>query len=109
LLIDDGKICLIADPVTGDRIEAACHRVARSRITKGQSARHHAAHSGAHARTAPSDYALSLEIDWLGLSFVQRPDDGAEKLLPGARACSPRSKSPQPSNRSMKSLSFPMR
>ena len=27
---------------------------------------------------ADLDYALSLDIDWLGLSFVQRPDDVAE-------------------------------
>jgi pyruvate kinase len=80
LLIDDGKVRLIAESVTADTIEA---RVSRGGLIKD--------HKGVNlpdtmlpipALTpkdrADLDYAISLDIDWLGLSFVQRPDDVAE-------------------------------
>jgi pyruvate kinase len=80
LLIDDGKVRLAAEEVTADRIEA---RVLQGGVVKN--------HKGVNlpdtmlpipALTpkdrADLDYALSLHIDWLGLSFVQRPDDVAE-------------------------------
>lgn len=80
LLIDDGKVRLVAESVTKDRIEA---RVVQGGIVKN--------HKGVNlpdtmlpipALTEKDrsdlDYALSLPIDWLGLSFVQRPADVAE-------------------------------
>jgi len=41
------------------------------------------------------DVALNLGVDWVALSFVQRPDDVAElrKLVSGRQPCSPRSRS----------------
>jgi pyruvate kinase len=80
LLIDDGKVRLVAERVTEDRIEA---RVVQGGIVKN--------HKGVNlpdtilpiAALTPKDRAdldcaLSLPIDWLGLSFVQRPSDVAE-------------------------------
>src|SRR5260221_7290118 len=80
LLIDDGKVRLRAETVTAGRIEAS---VIQGGVVKN--------HKGVNlpdtllpipAMTpkdrADLDYALSLNIDWLALSFVQRPDDVAE-------------------------------
>ncbi|MSP95077.1 MAG: pyruvate kinase [Alphaproteobacteria bacterium] len=80
LLIDDGKVRLLAERVSEDRIEA---HVVQGGLVKN--------HKGVNlpdtmlpipALTpkdrADLDYALSLPIDWLGLSFVQRADDVAE-------------------------------
>jgi pyruvate kinase len=80
LLIDDGKVRLVAHEVGPDRIIA---EVVQAGVVKN--------HKGVNlpdtllpipALTpkdrADLDYALSLPIDWLGLSFVQRPDDVAE-------------------------------
>jgi pyruvate kinase len=80
LLIDDGKVRLVAEEVTESRIEAT---VIQGGIVKN--------HKGVNlpdtvlpipAMTPKDrsdlDYALSLDIDWLALSFVQRPDDVAE-------------------------------
>jgi pyruvate kinase len=80
LLIDDGKVRLTAIEVGQDRMIAD---VIQGGIVKD--------HKGVNlpdtllpipALTpkdrADLDYALSLSIDWLGLSFVQRPDDVAE-------------------------------
>jgi pyruvate kinase len=80
LLIDDGKVRLVAERVTEDRIEA--------NVLQGGPVKNH---KGVNlpdtllpipALTpkdrADLDFALSLPIDWLGLSFVQRPDDVAE-------------------------------
>ena len=80
LLIDDGKVRLLADAVTDSRIDAT---VLHGGVVKN--------HKGVNlpdtllpipAMTPKDrndlDYALSLDIDWLALSFVQRPDDVAE-------------------------------
>ena len=80
LLIDDGKVRLRTDDVTPDAIKAT---VLQGGIVKD--------HKGVNlpdtmlpipALTPKDrsdlDYALSLNIDWLALSFVQRPDDVAE-------------------------------
>ena len=80
LLIDDGKVRLVAESVTESRIEAT---ILHGGIVKN--------HKGVNlpdtllpipAMTPKDrsdlDYALSLNIDWLALSFVQRPDDVAE-------------------------------
>src|SRR5688572_17066697 len=87
LLIDDGKVRLVAREVAPDRMTAD---VLQSGVIKD--------HKGVNlpdtllpipALTpkdrADLDYALSLPIDWLGLSFVQRADDVAElrKLTAG--------------------------
>jgi len=80
LLIDDGKVRLVAEDVTDSRI--------RAKVLQGGPVKNH---KGVNlpdtllpipALTAKDrsdlDYALSLNIDWLALSFVQRPDDVAE-------------------------------
>jgi pyruvate kinase len=80
LLIDDGKVRLTALEVSQDRMTA---EVIQGGVVKD--------HKGVNlpdtllpipALTpkdrADLDYALSLSVDWLGLSFVQRPDDVAE-------------------------------
>jgi pyruvate kinase len=80
ILIDDGKVRLRADEVSKDRIRAT---ILPGGVVKN--------HKGVNlpdtllpipALTAKDrsdlDYALSLEIDWIALSFVQRPEDVAE-------------------------------
>jgi pyruvate kinase len=80
LLIDDGKVRLLVERVTDSRIDA---QVLQGGVVKN--------HKGVNlpdtllpipAMTPKDrsdlDYALSLNIDWLALSFVQRPDDVAE-------------------------------
>ena len=80
LLIDDGKVRLVAREVGADRMTA---EVLQGGVVKD--------HKGVNlpdtllpipALTpkdrADLDYALSLSVDWLGLSFVQRADDVAE-------------------------------
>jgi pyruvate kinase len=80
LLIDDGKVRLLAERVTEDRIDAAV-------IQGGPVKNHKGVNLPDTLLPIPAltpkdrsdlDYALSLPIDWLGLSFVQRPDDVAE-------------------------------
>jgi pyruvate kinase len=80
LLIDDGKVRLLAERVTEDRIEATV-------IQGGMVKNHKGVNLPDTLLPIPAltpkdradlDYALSLPIDWLGLSFVQRPDDVAE-------------------------------
>jgi pyruvate kinase len=80
LLIDDGKVRLTAERVTEDRIEATV-------IQGGMVKNHKGVNLPDTVLPIPAltpkdradlDYALSLSIDWLGLSFVQRPDDVAE-------------------------------
>lgn len=80
ILIDDGKVRLRADEVSANRIRAT---ILQGGLVKD--------HKGVNlpdtllpipALTAKDrsdlDYALSLDIDWIALSFVQRPDDVAE-------------------------------
>jgi pyruvate kinase len=80
VLVDDGKVRLAALDVSPERITAD---VVQGGVVKD--------HKGVNlpdtllpipALTpkdrADLDYALSLSVDWLGLSFVQRPDDVAE-------------------------------
>ena len=80
LLIDDGKVRLVALEVGPDRMTAD---VVQAGVVKD--------HKGVNLpdtllpipaltpkNRADLDYALSLPVDWLGLSFVQRPDDVAE-------------------------------
>jgi len=80
LLIDDGKVRLVVHEVGPDRMTT---EVIQGGVVKD--------HKGVNlpdtllpipALTpkdrADLDYALSLSVDWLGLSFVQRADDVAE-------------------------------
>ena len=80
ILIDDGKVRLKVDDVSAQRMEAT---VIQGGVVKN--------HKGVNlpdtllpipALTPKDrsdlDYALSLEVDWIALSFVQRPEDVAE-------------------------------
>jgi pyruvate kinase len=80
ILIDDGKVRLRADHVSADQIRAT---VIQGGVVKN--------HKGVNlpdtllpipALTPKDrsdlDFALSLDIDWIALSFVQRPHDVAE-------------------------------
>ncbi|HXJ00634.1 MAG TPA: pyruvate kinase [Micropepsaceae bacterium] len=80
LLIDDGKVRLVAESVTDSRIDATV-------LTGGLVKNHKGVNLPDTLLPIPAmtpkdrsdlDYALSLNIDWLALSFVQRPDDVAE-------------------------------
>ena len=87
VLIDDGKLRLRVDTVTKDRIDATV-------ITGGPVKNHKGINLPDTLLPIPAltekdradlDYALSLDIDWMALSFVQRPDDVAElrKIVAG--------------------------
>lgn len=80
ILIDDGKVRLKVDEISAQNMSAT--------IVQGGMVKNH---KGVNlpdtllpipALTAKDrsdlDYALSLDIDWIALSFVQRPDDVAE-------------------------------
>ncbi len=80
ILIDDGKVRLKIDEISAQNMSAT--------IVQGGMVKNH---KGVNlpdtllpipALTAKDrsdlDYALSLDIDWIALSFVQRPDDVAE-------------------------------
>ena len=80
LLIDDGKVRLHAEQVTGSRIDAVV--VQGGVVTNNKGINLPDTLLPIPAMTPKDrndlDYALSLDIDWLALSFVQRPDDVAE-------------------------------
>ncbi|HEY4264952.1 MAG TPA: pyruvate kinase [Micropepsaceae bacterium] len=80
LLIDDGKVRLVAESVTESRIEAAVLHGGLVKNHKGVNLPDTLLPIPALTPKDRSDldYALSLNIDWLALSFVQRPDDVAE-------------------------------
>ena len=80
LLIDDGKVRLVAESVTESRIEAAVLHGGLVKNHKGVNLPDTLLPIPALTPKDRSDldYALSLEIDWLALSFVQRPADVAE-------------------------------
>jgi pyruvate kinase len=80
LLIDDGKVRLVADQVTETRIEATVLQAGVVKNHKGVNLPDTLLPIPAMTPKDRSDldYALSLDIDWLALSFVQRPDDVAE-------------------------------
>lgn len=89
LLIDDGKVRLTVDTVTDKRIEATV-------AAGGKISSHKGINLPDTTLPIPAltpkdrrdlDYALTLDIDWIALSFVQRPDDVAElRKLVAARA-----------------------
>ena len=80
LLIDDGKVRLRAEEVTPDRIVATAIQGGPVKNHKGVNLPDTLLPIPALTEKdrADLDYALSLSIDWLALSFVQRPDDVAE-------------------------------
>src|SRR5256885_4629860 len=80
LLIDDGKVRLVADQVSDTRIDATVLQGGMVKNHKGVNLPDTLLPIPAMTPKDRSDldYALSLEIDWLALSFVQRPDDVAE-------------------------------
>ncbi len=80
LLIDDGKVRLAADQVSDSRIEATVLQGGVLKNNKGVNLPDTLLPIPAMTPKDRSDldYALSLDIDWLALSFVQRPDDVAE-------------------------------
>jgi pyruvate kinase len=80
LLIDDGKVRLLAESVTDSRIEATVLHGGLVKNHKGVNLPDTLLPIPAMTPKDRSDldYALSLNIDWLALSFVQRPDDVAE-------------------------------
>ncbi len=87
LLIDDGKVRLLVQEVSDSRIEALVLQGGPIKNHKGVNLPDTLLPIPALTPKdrADLDYALSLAIDWLGLSFVQRPDDVAElrKLAAG--------------------------
>jgi pyruvate kinase len=80
LLIDDGKVRLVAESVSADRIEARVLQGGLVKNNKGVNLPDTMLPIPALTPKdrADLDYALSLDIDWMALSFVQRPDDVAE-------------------------------
>jgi len=80
LLIDDGKVRLVADQVEESRIVATVLQGGLVKNHKGVNLPDTLLPIPALTPKDRSDldYALSLNIDWLALSFVQRPDDVAE-------------------------------
>ena len=80
LLIDDGKVRLVAHEVEKDRMTADVVQGGTIKDHKGVNLPDTLLPIPALTPKdrADLDYALSLPIDWLGLSFVQRPDDVAE-------------------------------
>ena len=89
LLIDDGKVRLVAESVTESRIHATVVHGGLVKNHKGVNLPETLLPIPAMTPKDRSDldYALSLNIDWLALSFVQRPDDVAElRKAAGGRA-----------------------
>ena len=80
LLIDDGKVRLTATEVKPDRMTADVIQGGTIKDHKGVNLPDTLLPIPALTPKdrADLDYALSLSVDWLGLSFVQRPDDVAE-------------------------------
>ena len=80
LLIDDGKVRLRVESVTDSRIEATVIQGGVVKNNKGVNLPDTMLPISALTAKDRSDldYALQLDIDWLALSFVQRPDDVAE-------------------------------
>ncbi len=80
LLIDDGKVRLRVDEVTKDTMLATVLQGGVVKDHKGVNLPDTVLPIPALTPKDRSDldYALSLGIDWLALSFVQRPDDVAE-------------------------------
>jgi pyruvate kinase len=103
LLLDDGKIRLVAAAVHGQRIEARVEVGGRLSDRKGVSLPDTVIPFSALTPKDHSDLdaALHGDIDWIGLSFIQRPDDIAEakKIARGRAAVMAKIEKPQAVNR----------
>jgi pyruvate kinase len=90
LLIDDGKICLQIESVRGDFASALAVTGGIARDRKGVNLPDTVLPIPAMTEKDRSDLdaALNLGVDWMALSFVQRPEDVAElrKLVSGKAA-----------------------
>jgi len=89
LLLDDGKVALRVQSVTHDRIETLVEVGGALSNHKGLNVPDVVVPMAALTEKDRSDLAFALEhhIDWVALSFVQRPEDVAEaRRLIGGRA-----------------------
>lgn len=89
LLLDDGKIRLRATEVTAKRITATIEIGGPLSARKGVSVPESVLQMAAMTPKDRSDldFALDLNIDWVALSFIQRPEDVAEiKKITSGRA-----------------------
>jgi pyruvate kinase len=89
LLINDGKIRLRVEEVAADRIETRVEVGGRISNSKGVNVPDVVVPIPALTDKDRSDleFALSQNVDWIALSFVQRPEDVAEaRELIGGRA-----------------------
>ncbi len=88
MLLDDGKIRLKVAECTADKIEAEVIHGGTLSDRKGVSLPDTVIPLSAMTKKDRDDlaYTIELGIDWLALSFVQRPDDVAEaRKLTGGR------------------------
>jgi pyruvate kinase len=99
LLLDDGKIRLIATEVERERIVARVEVGGKLSDRKGVSLPDTVIPFSALAEKDRSDLEAALDagIDWVGLSFIQRPEDIAEakKITRGRAAVMAKIEKPQ--------------
>jgi pyruvate kinase len=103
LLLDDGKIRLIAADVTKQKIVTRVEVGGKLSDRKGVSLPDTVIPFSALTPKDRSDLdaALDANVDWIGLSFIQRPDDIAEakKIARGRAAVMAKIEKPQAVNR----------
>ena len=113
LLIDDGKVLLRVAAVAPGRAECIVEVAGKISNKKGVSLPDTMLPTSAMTDKdrADLDAALEEDIDWIALSFVQRPEDVVEvKTIAGDRAwCWPRSRSRRRSPGSTRSSPSPTR
>jgi pyruvate kinase len=99
LLLDDGKVRLVATAVEGNRIVTRVEVGGKLSDRKGVSLPDTTIPFSALAEKDRSDLEAALEtgIDWVALSFIQRPEDIAEakKLTRGRAAVMAKIEKPQ--------------
>jgi pyruvate kinase len=99
LLLDDGKVRLVATEVTADRILTRVEVGGKLSDRKGVSLPDTTVPFSALAEKDRSDLEAALDagIDWVGLSFIQRPEDIAEakKITRGRAAVMAKIEKPQ--------------
>jgi pyruvate kinase len=102
LLLDDGKIRLVATDVSPQRIAARVEVGGKLSDRKGVSLPDTVIPFSALTPKDRSDLdaALDAGVDWIGLSFIQRPDDIAEakKITRGRAAVMAKIEKPQAVN-----------
>ncbi len=99
LLLDDGKVRLVATEVSGDRILTRVEVGGKLSDRKGVSLPDSMVPFSALAEKDRSDLEAALDagIDWVALSFIQRPEDIAEakKITRGRAAVMAKIEKPQ--------------